>query len=65
MKREMVEGIIQELATMEQELKAKLYTVKTIQETLDIAAELEEVRAAREDAIIHKEHWIQTGFIYQ
>jgi hypothetical protein len=60
-----VNGAIENLKEMKKELQSKLYTVATIEETLDIAEELEDVNAALEDAILHKDHYIKYGVIYQ
>ena len=60
-----VNGAIEELKKMVSELQEELYKAGTIKDTLIIAEELTEARAALEDAIIHKAHFIKYGYIYQ
>jgi hypothetical protein len=64
--REMaVNGAITELKQMITELKEELFRAATIERSLQIAEEIQEARDALEDAEIHYNHYIETGFIYQ
>jgi hypothetical protein len=54
-----------ELKRMASELQEELSRASGIEEVVMLQEELEEVLAALEDVIIHKDHYIKYGFIYQ
>jgi hypothetical protein len=60
-----VNGAMEELKTMIQELKEELYRASTIEQTLSIAEEIQEAQDALQDAKIHYNHYLETGYIYQ